>query len=456
MTSLKRGLGCALAIALSTSMLLTGCGGDKPNSGKLNDSMTTPAEKVAIVKNEIDYLRKHNGYVRLQDGIDSYITFMFNGNGEAVSQSDVTSLTEGIPEVTMYRNDRKSIMFSDQIYYGENMDMLTIMENALDLVASGNATIEDIDFRAEGYKTTSEVEAEAKQNESSGLEAVDPSTVSGIGSTTESTTGSTSSEIVIQLDQAKEDIPELANNSEVLSQVVAPATTSLKSPMDTKELLSSGLVDTTKANDEKQETNTETTGTNNSNTNSTASTINGDENLTLEDFAKSDKYYYFNLKIKGLDNIKKMYEPMGEEAAEHVLTHMKESAEGKEVTLIYEIACSKSDKDEDRAFGVNSLVQLNDEPEMLNWQFDGYLQLDDWKLDEGWYTDSWDNEDKAVEILEKQMTALKAVVDKYNKENNLLEGLESSASSTVGTEGNKGTESSQSGGDMTGHEGHNH
>ena len=130
-----------------------------------------------------------------------------------------------------------------------------------------------------------------------------------------------------------------------------------------------------------------------------------------------DGYKQYHIVVKGIDNIKEMYMPIGAEFSEYmgevykqfayqfseqgVATDVTEEAisdnsmtEERSIELDFYVACSK----EDGRFTLVQSVSV-DGMSVTNYVMDGYIVVDDWTLDNWWYENELNNaEDMAAQL----------------------------------------------------------
>lgn len=118
---------------------------------------------------------------------------------------------------------------------------------------------------------------------------------------------------------------------------------------------------------------------------------NGKAELTRPDSNTVEKQLQFRthlLRIKGKDNVKELYKQVNEKYAEKMVEDLYGDIYLKNSEL--QITIVENDKG---LFGASCYMLLGGES-YLSWYFDGYLQMYDWSLGNGWY--STDNADEEI------------------------------------------------------------
>lgn len=84
----------------------------------------------------------------------------------------------------------------------------------------------------------------------------------------------------------------------------------------------------------------------------------------------------------------------------------------------YIVSTDNKDSKEDNILVFNYYV---DDEEITNWVMQGYVNVDDWKLDETWYTTDFSTieGDAYADMMLKLNTELDGILDKYFKDNNI-------------------------------------
>lgn len=94
-------------------------------------------EAISRIDKMLKKLRNENGYVRVIDGEDTYETYVFNSKGEALAQGNKYNY------ITVFRNDGDSVRFTDVVEVGPDIEILELVENAVELVKRGTVAIKE-------------------------------------------------------------------------------------------------------------------------------------------------------------------------------------------------------------------------------------------------------------------------------------------------------------------------
>lgn len=109
-------------------------------------------------------------------------------------------------------------------------------------------------------------------------------------------------------------------------------------------------------------------------------------------------YKEYRIDLVGKEAIRQVYSYMGDEFADNMLNSILEVAgENWEPHLIYTFLISG----DNISFGC---LVVEDDEEYTNWFVDGYMIVDDWKLDKGWY--EFDEETDDDVFVESQLNPL--------------------------------------------------
>lgn len=278
----------AISVLVMTLMmqLLAGC----TAAPKANE-----ADPQTKVLNAINSIRQKNYYVQVNDSESTYSIQVYNSKGESIVQSD------SMEDLRVYRNDSHSIIFSDKVYFGQDIDILKALQNAVSLVGTQSATI-------------------------------------------------------------TETIADGSNGTQA------------------------GLSD-------------------------------------------------IELVVTGIDNIKKIYAPIGEEFATNIVAGLTESTGAQELGLKYNIIIGTNDE-----LSIICYIIL-DGTEYTSWEFDGYIELPSWELNEAWYKDDWTDGDAASQLLNTELSALDNIFHEYAIANGIDTSPESS--SNIGSDGDAESASSE-------------
>ena len=86
------------------------------------------SEAISTIEERINTLWDMNAYFKVIEGEDKYSIYMLNSNRECLVQGDREDY------ITVYRNDGYSIRYTDMIILNKDVDILTMLINALELV----------------------------------------------------------------------------------------------------------------------------------------------------------------------------------------------------------------------------------------------------------------------------------------------------------------------------------
>lgn len=95
----------------------------------------------------IEDILGRNVYLNVQDGDSSFVTLIYNKNGESFAQASETGY------ITVYRNDHKAVRYTDYIDFGYDSDVLSLINNVYKMAKDGKAEIltNTEDDNIEGY-----------------------------------------------------------------------------------------------------------------------------------------------------------------------------------------------------------------------------------------------------------------------------------------------------------------
>lgn len=93
----------------------------------INNNRTVNKD-IDTLNSMIDTLRSNNTYFKLIDGQNSYETYVYNSLGECVAQGSETGY------ITVFLGNDSSVRYTDQIWYGIDIDALTLMKNTVKAV----------------------------------------------------------------------------------------------------------------------------------------------------------------------------------------------------------------------------------------------------------------------------------------------------------------------------------
>lgn len=153
-----------------------------------------------------------------------------------------------------------------------------------------------------------------------------------------------------------------------------------------------------------------------------------------------NKVYDYRIDLQGADAIKKAYGKLAAVVGDSIIDAMKESI-GKnwEPHLIYCFSVSGKPGTKDSTFVACCYIIYN-ESEYMNWIANGYIELDDWALDEKWYDDDALNKlsgDEAYEYVDGLVKDLENIIQKFADDNGIdldttdnTEGVENETEST--------------------------
>ena len=86
------------------------------------------------IEHEITNINK-NGYIQVMTGDSSFEAYLFNSKGEAIAQGSDTGV------IVVYRNDGKSIRYSDLVEYGYDISVMGVLNSAIRLAKENKAYI---------------------------------------------------------------------------------------------------------------------------------------------------------------------------------------------------------------------------------------------------------------------------------------------------------------------------
>lgn len=85
-------------------------------------------DAVADIMKAVEYVRDNNGYVHVFTDEEQYDTYIYNKKGEAFGVGSEST------NMTVFRNDGVSIMFTDMIVQTEALDILELVVNSLNAI----------------------------------------------------------------------------------------------------------------------------------------------------------------------------------------------------------------------------------------------------------------------------------------------------------------------------------
>ena len=118
--------------------------------------------------------------------------------------------------------------------------------------------------------------------------------------------------------------------------------------------------------------------------------------------------------IHGFDNIRGLYEPVGEEFADNMIANMKKSVPANVENVDIRFRFIRGDNG---VFSAGCELIMDNKKFML-WYFDGYLSLYDWQLSDIWYEDSI-NDNNGQEVLQGLIDELDEMFKEYSEDKNL-------------------------------------
>ena len=143
---------------------------------------------------------------------------------------------------------------------------------------------------------------------------------------------------------------------------------------------------------------------------------------TLETTTESNGNKLYTLKVEGKENIRKVYEVVGDyEYTDSTMDMLLNGFEDKIPTLF--IRLSESDSN---GFGAMCSMQYGTEEEYTSWVFDGYIPTFEWELDKEWYSNNTSD-------IEKWLGLCTNLVEEIGTKMNELMGDSSLSDSLTGS-----------------------
>lgn len=103
---------------------------------------------VTLIGTSLEDISNRNIFMNVQDGTDSYVTIVYNKDGESFAQASESGY------ITVYRNDHKAIRYTDYIDFGYDSDVISLLRNVHQMAKDGKAEILTTteDDAIEGYR----------------------------------------------------------------------------------------------------------------------------------------------------------------------------------------------------------------------------------------------------------------------------------------------------------------
>lgn len=130
---------------------------------------------------------------------------------------------------------------------------------------------------------------------------------------------------------------------------------------------------------------------------------------------ETNKHEY-RIDVIGEKAIREIYKVAGDEFADSMINALKEQlGDSWEPHIIFSYLISNN---ENLAIACYVII---DNAETLNWVADGYVLLDDWALDKGWYElkEGTDNDEQATAVLETTINTINSLMTAYAEANGL-------------------------------------
>ena len=143
----------------------------------------------------------------------------------------------------------------------------------------------------------------------------------------------------------------------------------------------------------------------------------GTETTTNEETGDENKLY--TLTVNGKDNIKKVYDTVGnEEYSEASIESLYSGFEDIEETFL----TLKVSMGNDGQFGALCSVNFGgtEDDEYTSWTFDGYLETFDWELGSDWYSDDVSDVEAWTELASNKVSEIAAEMSDFMVENDLI------------------------------------
>lgn len=91
-----------------------------------------------VIGTNLEEIRTKNIYLPCYETETDYATLLYNSKGECVTQSTDNS-------ISVYKSDKQTTTFGDNIYYGTDVDALTNLELAYKIATQGKAIVTSLD-----------------------------------------------------------------------------------------------------------------------------------------------------------------------------------------------------------------------------------------------------------------------------------------------------------------------
>ena len=140
--------GAVLVAAVLVVSVIAGRNNDDPIPVNQTAVIKGSEQKKVIenIRGMIKYVREGNGYFKVVDGENTSETYVYNSAGEAIAQGNKSNY------ITVFKKDSASVRYTDIVETGPDVDLLKLMDNALNLVESKDATLSKPDTPLETEK----------------------------------------------------------------------------------------------------------------------------------------------------------------------------------------------------------------------------------------------------------------------------------------------------------------
>ena len=128
--------------------------------------------------------------------------------------------------------------------------------------------------------------------------------------------------------------------------------------------------------------------------------------------SSGEPYNEYRIDLIGSDGVRMCYSSLGDDFADIMMENITNQDPNWNPHLV--IIVYVPEDDADRSFGAVSLVVYDDKnSEYTSWDLLGWLDLDEWKLDDWWYTSDFSNpnSDEFSEQLDALRTTIEGLVD---------------------------------------------
>lgn len=319
-------------------------------------------DAIADIRQKLDFMYERGANLKLvmsDDSSDDWY-LMYNKNKDCYAE-----MTGG--GAVVYQPGGERTVFTSNVTSGKDLDPLALINNMLILTEEGIGTIE-----------VSQVDS-----------------ITGLEVNNEA--GSMEKEVESIASDEKESAESIQETDNVLST-------------ESQEIEGSSAEDSTDSNKEVEESAI-----------SESSEENIENTVAVEDITetqeeKGEVLNQYVITIKGLENIKKIYSKTidsgsAEEVVASILGEQLTNKDSNKNEYMYTLTVNTKDEN---AISVRLTLTM-DNIEYIGWWFDGFIDIGDWNLPEGWNGEH--TEDEWVDLYNKLKENIQTAIDNYAKSN---------------------------------------